>query len=248
MRVDRGSGHGGRIVQRRRGGPKARGHPASRPYALPPAGGGRRRAPPGETAMIGSARTPRRHESAVRWTVPVSAARHHAERRAGKGTPTSGQSSRWGPAQPAAGGRREEPRVGGRPSQPGPRVQRHPDGRVVRAFRCASRSGAGPHRENWPEVGVPLRPAPSGPVGSARGAAFSQQGWCGTHVGRAPRRRGGFRAHARSWAALLGRVSRSRAMPVGDRRSMLYAIGARGVRAWGCIFTARVVRYARSRG
>ena len=23
-------------------------------------------------------------------------------------------------------------------------------------FRCASRSGAGPHRENWPEVGVPL--------------------------------------------------------------------------------------------
>ena len=31
-------------------------------------------------------------------TVPVSAARHHAERRAGKGTPTSGQFSRWGPA------------------------------------------------------------------------------------------------------------------------------------------------------
>ncbi len=37
--------------------------------------------------------------------VPVSAPRHHAERRAGKGTPTSGQFSRWGPAQPAAGGR-----------------------------------------------------------------------------------------------------------------------------------------------
>ena len=37
--------------------------------------------------------------------VPISAPRHHAERRAGKGTPTSGQFSRWGPAQPAAGGR-----------------------------------------------------------------------------------------------------------------------------------------------
>ena len=39
-----------------------------------------------------------------------------------KGTPTSGQSSRWGPAQPAAGGRREGPRLWGWfASRPGPR-------------------------------------------------------------------------------------------------------------------------------
>ena len=41
----------------------------------------------------------------LRPAVPVSAPSHHAERRAGKGTPTSGQFSRWGPAQPAVGGR-----------------------------------------------------------------------------------------------------------------------------------------------
>ena len=64
----------------------------------------------------------RRHESAVPGCVHVSAARHHEERRAGKGTPTSGQFSRWGPAQPAAGGRREGPRVQGRfASRPEPR-------------------------------------------------------------------------------------------------------------------------------
>ena len=61
----------------------------------------------------------------------------------------------------------------------------------------ATRRQGSPHRENWPEVGVPLRPAPSGPVGFARGAAFSQQGWCGTHVGGGRRRRCGFRAPAR---------------------------------------------------
>ena len=32
-------------------------------------------------------------------------------------------------------------------------------------FRCALRRGAGPHRENWPEVGVPLRVRHSFPVG-----------------------------------------------------------------------------------
>ena len=48
----------------------------------------------------------------VPWTVPVSALRHQAERRAGKGTPTSGV----GHSPPQAGGREETgppPRVGG---------------------------------------------------------------------------------------------------------------------------------------
>ena len=57
--------------------------------------------------------------------------------------------------------------------------------------------------------------------GFARGAHFHAR------VVRHSRRlrvAGRFAAHARSWAALLVRVSRSRAMPVGDRRSMLYAI------------------------
>ena len=76
------------------------------------------------------------------------------------------------------------------------REENHPDGWGLRRRGPAGRC-AGPHRENWPEVGVPLRPAPSGPVGFTRGAAFSQQGWCGTHVGGAPRHRRGFRAPAR---------------------------------------------------
>ena len=55
------------------------------------------------------------------------------------------------------GGRREGPSVrGGSVLGRNPGVQRYPDGCVVHAFRCASRSGAGPHREDWPEVGVPL--------------------------------------------------------------------------------------------
>ena len=60
-----------------------------------------------------------------------------------------------GSAQPAEGGRREGPPVRGGLSGREPGVQRHPDGGVVHAFRCALRSGADPHRENWPEVGVP---------------------------------------------------------------------------------------------
>ena len=77
---------------------------------------------------------------------------HQAERRAGKGTPTSGR-------QPAAGGRREGPRVGRLPG-------RDPVFSVVRtvgvhAFCCASRSGAGPHREDWPEVGPGLHTPPA---------------------------------------------------------------------------------------
>ena len=93
--------------------------------------------------MIESARSPRPHESAVPGWCTSRCPSHRAERRAGKGTPTSGQFSRSGPAQPAEGGRREGPRVrDGSPLGRDPGVQRHPDGCVVHTFRCASRSGA----------------------------------------------------------------------------------------------------------
>ena len=43
----------------------------------------------------------------------VSQVRHHPDGAAGQGTPTSGQFSRWGPAQPAGGGRsRVSPHTG----------------------------------------------------------------------------------------------------------------------------------------
>ena len=86
------------------------------------------------------------------------------------------------------------------------------------AVRWASPSGAGPHREDWPEVGGPSRPRassqwamrvarPSGPrcrsEGTARVAGqravvrFGTQRWCGPHVGMARRDRRWFRALAR---------------------------------------------------
>ena len=110
----------------------------------------RRAAAPGELAMIGSACSPRPYESAVPGWCTSRSPSHQAERHAGKGTPTSGRHS-----PPQAGGR-EGPRVrGGSPLGRDLGVQRHPGGCVVHAFRCALRGGAGPHRENWPEVGVP---------------------------------------------------------------------------------------------
>ena len=141
-------------------------HAPCQPGASPPPGG---LAPPGETHMIGSACTPRRHENAVLWTVPVSAPRHHAERRAGKGTPTSGRHS-----PPQAGGR-EGPRVGGWfASRPGSR--RSASSGRLRGTRLSLRFAqrCRPPPGDWPEVGVPLRPAPSGRLGLG-GAAFSQQ-------------------------------------------------------------------------
>ena len=71
--------------------------------------------------ILGSARRSRRrrHADAEHGAWLPS---HQTERRVGKGTPTSGQFSRWGPAQPAEGGRREGPPVprwfllGGNPS------------------------------------------------------------------------------------------------------------------------------------
>ena len=82
----------------------------------------RRRPPPGETLMIASSCTPRRARKFSSWWCTSRRPSHQAERRAGKGTPTSGQFSRWGPAQPAAGGRqRRTPRSEVVPSRPGPR-------------------------------------------------------------------------------------------------------------------------------
>ena len=69
-------------------------------------------------------------------------------------------------------------------------------------FRGPAGRGAGPHRENWPEVGVP-QAVPAIQCGSAiRGTA----------------------ALTLAWPASSVRVSRSRAMPVGDRRSAVPAI------------------------
>ena len=106
--------------------------------------------------------------------------------------------------------------------------------------RCRSETGApampvgGPHRENWPALHVGLawgveslvrvsrsRAMPVGDrrskavrhpalEGFARGAAFSQQGWCGTHVGGGRRYWCGFRAHARCRSE-----TGAPAMPVG---------------------------------
>ena len=101
--------------------------------------------------------------------VHVSAERHHAERRAGKGTPTSGQSPGGGRHSPPQAGGRKDPEFGGRPSRPGP-PRSALSGRLGGtrlSLRFAQRCR--------PEVGVPWRPAPSGPVGFPRGAAFSQQ-------------------------------------------------------------------------
>ena len=121
-------------------------------------------------------------------------------------------------------------------------------------------------------------------VGFARGAAFSQQGWCGTHVGGGRRRWCGFRAparcrsetgaprlyailplwgsrvglhfHSKGGAALTlaggGVVGAGFALPRdAGRRPALRGCTPScpcGVRAWGCIFTARVVRHSRWRG
>ena len=96
--------------------------------------------------------TPPVMKSAVPGWCTFRCPSHQAERRAGKGTPTSGQSPGGGRHSPPQAGGREGPRVrGGSPLGRDPRVQRHPDGCVVHAFRCAPRSGAGL------KTGVPWR-------------------------------------------------------------------------------------------
>ena len=107
--------------------------------------------------MIGSARSPRPHESAVPgWctsrphaTMPSNALAR--ERRPLASSPGGGRHS-----PPKAGGGKDPEFRGGSPLGRNRGVQRHPDGCVVHAFPCASRSGADPHRQNWPEVGVPV--------------------------------------------------------------------------------------------
>ena len=175
----------------------------------------------------------------VPWTVPVSALRHQAERRAGKGTPTSGQFSRWGPAQPAAGGR--QGRNWATPA--GWRCV------VSRPSRAAMPVGD-PHRENWPALqalSALVSRSRAMPVGDRRskrcrrwfraparcrsetgapsvvGAGFALPRDAGetgapsvVGAGFALPRDAGRRPALQALSAL---VSRSRAMPVGDRRS-----------------------------
>ena len=182
----------------------------------------------------------------VPWTVPVSALRHQAERRAGKGTPTSGQFSRWGPAQPAAGGR--QGRNWATPA--GWRCV------VSRPSRAAMPVGD-PHRENWPALqalSALVSRSRAMPVGDRRSKRcrrwFRAPARCRSETGapsvvgagfalpRDAGRRPALQAlsalvsrsrampvggpHRENWPALQALsalVSRSRAMPVGDRRS-----------------------------
>ena len=156
----------------------------------------------------------------VPWTVPVSALRHQAERRAGKGTPTSGQFSRWGPAQPAAGGR--QGRNWATPA--GWRCV------VSRPSRAAMPVGD-PHRENWPALqalSALVSRSRAMPVGDRRSKRcrrwFRAPARCRSETGAPSVVGAGFalpRDAGRRPAlqALSALVSRSRAMPVRDRRS-----------------------------
>ena len=161
----------------RREGPRVRGWFASRPGPRRSASSGRLggtrlslrfaqrcRPPPGETPMNGSTRSPRPYECAVpRWCTSRCPS-HQAERRAGKGTPTSGRHS-----PPQAGGGKDPEFGGGSPLGRDPGVQRHPGGWVVHAFRCASRSGADQRFRRSLACGA-IRT-----VEVPGGAAFSQQ-------------------------------------------------------------------------
>ena len=128
--------------------------------------------------------TPRRHENAVPWTVPVSALRHHAERRAGKGTPTSGRHS-----PPQAGGR-EGPRIRGGTSRPGARLG-------FSVIRTAA----------WSTPFAALCAAV--PTGGRRSLA----GRCRTDLARCPVATGGTRWAFGGWLFVVSRPSRA-AMPV----------------------------------
>ena len=93
----------------------------------------------------------RRHESAVPgWCTSRPHATMQSDALARERRPPVGTARRR-----RAAGKDPEFRSGS-PLGRDPGVERHPDGCVAHAFRCASRSGAGPHRENCPEVGVPV--------------------------------------------------------------------------------------------
>ena len=143
-------------------------------------------------------------------------------------------------ALPRDAGRRPPPgELAGAPLRAPPCLERY-----APRWEPSRRLGPAPPRPCGPlcrpEVGVPLRPAPSGPVGVPRGAAFSQQRWGGTHIGRAPRHRRGFRAPARcrseAPAGRTGQRSASRAIALtGPRRDGSHP-GSWGLRRRGPAF------------
>ena len=96
--------------------------------------------------------------------------------------------------------------VGDRRSKPSRRFFAADDA----SSRCASRSGAGPQREKRSRLGRPVHPAGHERVRPRGGAADSDRGI------RCWERMGHSRWHG---AVSSAQVSRSRAMPVGDRRS-----------------------------
>ena len=121
------------------------------------------------------------HDRVLLRTPPIMKVQFRDGARLGP-TPPSGVMRRQGnadlrSAQPAAGGRqRRTPSSGRSPLGRDPGVQRHPDGCVVHAFRCAPRSGAGPHRENWPEVGAPLPACSFARWGGCREGSHQESG------------------------------------------------------------------------
>ncbi len=165
-----------RIAQWRRGAPL-------RTY--PPGRAARR---PGNADLRPAQRPagPRRRRPQPSGWLPSRRVPHRAERRAGKGTPTSGQFSRWGPAQRPAGPRRRRPQPSGwfpsrrvphraerRAGQGTPTSGRHsgPQGRGGAApnRRDGSLLGAYPTgqsstqaRERRPPVGTAVRSAAKG--------------------------------------------------------------------------------------
>ena len=133
--------------------------------------------------MIGSPAHPAGHKSSVPgWCTsrPHATMQSNALARERRPLGSSPGGARHSP--PKAGGGKDPDFRGGSPLGRNPGIQRHPDGCVVHAFRCASRSGAGPHRENWPEigpvlpVGAPLPAAPSRWLAFLWGCIFTATG------------------------------------------------------------------------
>ncbi len=126
-------------------------------FRPPPAGGAGLKAPTGGNA----------HDRVLLHTPPGMKVQFPGGARLGRTPPRratrrQGNADLWAvlPVGPGTARRRRAagrtPSSGGAPLGRDPGVQRQPDGCVVHAFRCAPRSGAGPNRENWPEVGVPV--------------------------------------------------------------------------------------------
>ena len=168
----------------------------------------------------GGRRSPSRPRDSARSAMRER--RADAGRRISAGTPTGSVTRRQGnadlwSAQPAEGGRREGPRLQGWfTPRPGPRRDASSGRTPFAALRAAVPTGG--------------RRSPSRPRDSSR---LAKRGFAAVRLAWRSVVGAGFRAHARGrsetgapGAALLGRVSRSRAMPVGDRRSMGGVVGA----------------------